>query len=57
MRALDQQIRAATQGKSSLDTLVATFAKVHRPVTNAAFQTAAAALIGAPAAALADCPA
>lgn len=57
MRALDQQIRAVTQGKSSLDTLVATFAKVHRPVTNAAFQTAAAALIGAPAAALADCPA
>jgi hypothetical protein len=57
MRALDQQIRAATQGKSSLDTVVAALVDAHRAVTNAAFRAAAVARVGAPPAALADCPA
>jgi len=56
MRALDQQIRSATQGKSSLDTLVAALVDARRPVTNAAFRAAAVTLVGAPAAALAECP-
>ncbi len=56
MRALDAEIRTATHDHKSLDDLARTLTDAHTPVTNKAFRTAAVALIGAPAVALAGCP-
>jgi predicted metalloprotease with PDZ domain len=56
MRALDTEIRAATRGTASLDAVTQKLIDANEPVTNAAFRADAAALIGGPAAALADCP-
>ena len=56
MRALDQEIKEATNGKRSLDDVLRTLVDAHKPVTNAAFRAAAVALIGGPSQALAHCP-
>ncbi len=56
MRALDREIRNATHDEKSLDDVARTLADAHRAVTNAALRSAARALIGAPPAALAECP-
>jgi hypothetical protein len=56
MRKLDAEIRAASRGKASLDTLVQMLVSANRPVTNADFRAAAEKLINGPAKALADCP-
>lgn len=56
MRALDTEIRAATDDKKSLDDVVRTLVRADRSVTNADFRAAATALIGKPPKALAQCP-
>jgi len=56
MRALDKEIRAATDDEKSLDDLVRTLVRANRSVTNADFRAAATELIGKPAKALAGCP-
>ena len=56
MRALDREIRAATHDRGSLDDLARSLTDAHEPVTNAAFRSAAVALIGAPSVSLAKCP-
>lgn len=56
MRALDREIRTATHDRRSLDDVARTLADARQPVTNAAFRSAAAALIGEPPAALVGCP-
>jgi predicted metalloprotease with PDZ domain len=56
MRALDREIRAATNGKASLDAVMQQLVDADEPVTNSQFRAAAAALIGGPVTTLADCP-
>jgi hypothetical protein len=56
MRALDKEIRAATDNEKSLDTLVQKFVRANKSVTNADFREAAEKIIGGPARALANCP-
>jgi hypothetical protein len=56
MRALDAEIRAATQDESSIDTLVQLVVEASTPITNAAFRASASELIGGPVKALAGCP-
>jgi hypothetical protein len=56
MRALDREIRAATHDRQSLDDVARTLADARQPVTNAAFRSTVAALIGGPPTALAECP-
>lgn len=56
MSRLDNEIRSKTDGRSSLDTLVRKLVEADRNVTNAEFRTAAEALLGGPARALAECP-
>lgn len=56
MRALDDEIRAATRDKRSLDTLVQMLVDANQSVTNADFRAAAVKLIGKPAIALEGCP-
>jgi hypothetical protein len=56
MRALDTEIRAASKGKASLDTLVQKLVSNGRSVSNADFRAAAMKLTKGPAKALAGCP-
>jgi hypothetical protein len=56
MRALDSEIRAATDDKESLDTLVQMLVSANISITNADFREAASQLIEGPVRALADCP-
>jgi hypothetical protein len=56
MRALDTEIRAASKGKASLDTVVQKLVNNGRSVSNTGFRAAAMQLIKGPAKALADCP-
>ncbi len=56
MRALDAQIRAATDNQESLDALTLQLVRAGVPVTNAEFHARAEQLMGGPVAALADCP-
>jgi len=56
MRALDTEIRAASKGKASIDTLVQKLVSTSRSVSNADFRAAAIHLTKGPAKALAGCP-
>jgi predicted metalloprotease with PDZ domain len=56
MRALDTEIRAASKGKASLDTLVQKLMSNGRSISNADFRAAATQLTKGSAKALADCP-
>lgn len=56
MRALDTEIRVATGGKASLDTVVQMLVHANKSVTNADFRDAARELVKRPVRALADCP-
>tara|TARA_R110002073_G_scaffold2091_5_gene14577 strand:+ start:11886 stop:13202 length:1317 start_codon:yes stop_codon:yes gene_type:complete len=56
MRSLDEEIRAATHNRASLDTLVQELVKLDQPVSNAAFRDAAKKLIGGSARSLTGCP-
>lgn len=56
MRALDTEIRAATDDRKSLTDVVHALVSADRPVTNAAFRALATDLIGKSPRALADCP-
>jgi hypothetical protein len=56
MRALDTEIRAASNGKASIDTLVQKLMSNGRSVSNANFRAAATKLVKGPAKALVGCP-
>jgi predicted metalloprotease with PDZ domain len=56
MRALDQEIRAATGDNKSLIDVVHALVRADRPVTNADFRALATDLVGKSPKALADCP-
>lgn len=56
MRALDTEIRTATDGRKSLDTLVQNLMSADRSITNADFRAAASELVKGPVRALANCP-
>jgi predicted metalloprotease with PDZ domain len=56
MRALDTEIRAASKGKASLDTLVQKLMSNGRAISNADFRAAATQLTNSQAKALAGCP-
>ena len=56
MHALDKEIRAASKGKASLDTLVKKLVATNPSVTNVEFRAAAKQILKRPAKALAACP-
>lgn len=56
MRALDTEIRTASNNKASLDTLVQKLVHDNKTVTNSDFRAAAKELTGGPVRALASCP-
>jgi hypothetical protein len=56
MRALDSEIRTATDDKESLDTVVQMLVRADKTITNADFREAASQLIEGPVRSLANCP-
>jgi predicted metalloprotease with PDZ domain len=56
MQALDSEIRAKTNNKESLDTLVQVLVHENQTVTNASFRDAATELLKGPVDTLSDCP-
>jgi hypothetical protein len=56
MRALDNEIRTASNGKASLDTLVQSLAQTNQTITNAGFRSAAKQLTDGTVRALSNCP-